>query len=285
MLAEALRYAITPAMLVAALVATLVAEAARVPPLLFIAVAGAGAMIAVSALERLWPASRAWQTRDDDFTADLCHLAITGGLVETLPSLALGSPLAGAWPRVSWQVQAALAFLLTDFSSYWTHRLFHGPLWRIHQVHHAATRLWWVNSWRVHPIEGLLYFCTTALPLALLGAPANALLVVWSTASVFRMLQHSNVDVRLGILNRIFAGPEVHRWHHAEAASDHHANFGTTLAVWDLLFGTLRLRPSAPARLGVEGLGDFPHRYLGQLAAPFRARAEGDDREAARVGE
>jgi len=282
---RALRVSILPAMLTAAIAATIAGGRAGLPPIVFFAGAGLCAMIAIAAFEHVLPASRAWQARDADFSADLCHLAVTGGLVETLPALMLGSPLAGAWPVAPWPLQAALAFVVTDFLSYWTHRLLHGPLWRVHEVHHAATRLWWVNSWRVHPVEGLVYFCTTAVPLALLGAPAEALLVVWSTTTVFRIIQHSNVDVRLGPLNRIFAGPEVHRWHHAIAASEHHANFGTTLAVWDLLFGTLRLHRFQPARLGVEGTREFPHRYLDQLAAPFRARPERDEGDGARAGE
>jgi ornithine lipid hydroxylase len=280
---EALRFAVAPILVATAIAATVAAERARIPPLLFFAVGGSIAMGALAVLERAMPASAAWRRHDADFVADLCHFAVTGGLVETLPALALGSPFAGAWTRPPWPVEAAVVFVLTDLASYWTHRLFHGPLWRVHQVHHAATRLWWLNSWRVHPIEGVVYFCTSALPLALLGASPRVLVVVWSATTIFRMIQHSNVDVRLGVLNRVFAGPELHRWHHAEAAADHHANFGTTLSVWDHLFGTLRLHASAPGRLGIAGLRQFPHGYLGQLAAPFRAASQGDERDAARV--
>jgi len=282
---ETIRSAIAPAMVAAAVAITIFSGHAAIPSALILLGSGVCAMLALVVLERVLPASPAWQKRDKDFAADLCHLAVTGGLVETLPSLALGSPFAGAWPGAPWLLQAAIAFVVDDFCSYWTHRLLHGPLWRIHVVHHAATRLWWVNSWRVHPLEGVLYFCTVGVPLALLGAPRQALFFVWSTTTVFRMIQHSNVDVRLGALNRIFAGPELHRWHHALEASEHHANFGTTLALWDLAFGTLRLHRSAPARLGVEGSRTFPHRYLAQLAAPFRAGAESDERNATSIGE
>ncbi|MFQ5566823.1 MAG: sterol desaturase family protein, partial [Paracoccaceae bacterium] len=79
--------------------------------------------------------------------------------------------------------------------------------------------------------------------------------------------QHSNVDARLGPLNWLVAGPELHRWHHSRIVRESNTNFGNNLIVWDALFGTRYL----PERqVGVLGLLNraYPKDFLGQTLAP-----------------
>ena len=90
--------------------------------------------------------------------------------------------------------------------------------------------------------------------------------------AVFGMLQHANIDVRLGPLNRIFSMAEPHRWHHSRTLAEANSNYGSNLIVWDLVFGTFFL-PSdreAPREIGIADLPRFPTGYLAQLATPFR---------------
>ena len=81
--------------------------------------------------------------------------------------------------------------------------------------------------------------------------------------------QHSNCDVRLGPLNYIVSGPELHRWHHSEFAEESDTNFGNNLIIWDLLFGSRFL----PANREVGRLGlvnrDYPSGFLAQMKSPF----------------
>ena len=93
--------------------------------------------------------------------------------------------------------------------------------------------------------------------------------------AVFGMLQHCNVDVRLGWLNRVFSMAEAHRWHHSRTIREANTNYGSNLIVWDLVFGTFFL-PSdrePPQEIGIADMPGFPTGYLGQLASPFRWRA------------
>jgi sterol desaturase/sphingolipid hydroxylase (fatty acid hydroxylase superfamily) len=233
---------------------------------------GAACAGAIALGERFLPFAPDWQRSRGDVLTDLLHLAVTGGLIETLPALAVGGRPPLLWPA-TWPVaaQAGLALVLADLFNYGTHRLMHGPLWRFHAVHHSTPRLYWLNSWRVHPVEGLLYFGTTVVPLALLGVPERPLLFVAAFSTVFRMLQHSNIDVRTGPLTWIFSTAELHRWHHSPHRAEAEANYGNVLAVWDVLLGTRALpdrRP--PLEVGLPGGEAFPPGYGGQLLAPFR---------------
>jgi ornithine lipid hydroxylase len=98
-------------------------------------------------------------------------------------------------------------------------------------------------------------------------------LLLFATFSGAHMLmQHANVDVRLGPLNWIFSMNEVHRWHHSRIIAEQNANYGGVLLVWDVIFGT-RFHPAdrePPVDVGLHGLRDFPTGYLEQLASPFR---------------
>jgi sterol desaturase/sphingolipid hydroxylase (fatty acid hydroxylase superfamily) len=89
-------------------------------------------------------------------------------------------------------------------------------------------------------------------------------------------LQHANVDVRPGPLGYLFSTTDLHRLHHDASPDRGNANYGGTLVLWDLVFGTRREFPreGAPVAVGLERPGDVPDDYLGQLVAPFRSRPE-----------
>jgi sterol desaturase/sphingolipid hydroxylase (fatty acid hydroxylase superfamily) len=266
------RWLALPVLIATSVVGVLLAISVRLPIVPVLAAGGAIYAGVVLLLERWFPYAQEWQRPKGDVPTDLAHLVVTGGLIEFAPALGFAPPAAAAlWPS-SWPLaaQVVLALLATELLDYWTHRLLHGPLWRFHAVHHSAPRLYWVNSWRLHPVEGLLYWCCTVVPLLAIGAPPVPLMVVWSATTVFRMVQHSNVDVRLGPLNWVLAGPELHRWHHSRDRSESEANYGNALIVWDVVFGTRRLPGRAPPlEVGLAGK-PYPSAYVEQILAPFR---------------
>ena len=48
------------------------------------------------------------------------------------------------------------------------------------------------------------------------------------------MFIRSNIDVRLGKLQYIINGPEMHRWHHSDdEGREYQNNYATKLAFWD----------------------------------------------------
>jgi sterol desaturase/sphingolipid hydroxylase (fatty acid hydroxylase superfamily) len=175
-----------------------------------------------------------------------------------------------AWP---WVLQLGLALVVAELGSYWLHRVQHGVgwLWRMHATHHSVPRLYWLNTSRFHPLDAVVSYLTLMLPLVLLGVPYDTLAIATAFMSVHSLLQHSNIDLRHGPCNWLFSTAELHRWHHALDADDSNHNYGTVLAVWDVVFGTRYLpkdrRP--PEAIGIPGMPQFPQTYLAQLASPF----------------
>lgn len=268
------RWLAAPLLIAGATVATYVATGRGVSAAVALGGCGAVTVSSVLLLERWLPYAPAWRSPRGDVRADLLHFVITGALAQALPGLV---PVVSAvWPAWPLPAQLGLALVVAEFLQYWLHRGLHAwrPLWRVHAVHHSAPRLYWLNNTRTHPIEALLSGAATMAPLIALGAGPQVLALYAAFAGTFALLQHANVDVRLGPLNWIFSAAEVHRWHHSRRVAEADANYGAVLLVWDLVFATRRVPTDRPPAVDV-GLADmpaFPTGYLAQVAAPFSAR-------------
>ncbi len=171
-----------------------------------------------------------------------------------------------------WPLGAQIAFFLVthDLYIYWFHRLQHKSplLWRIHEAHHSVEDVDWVAGSRSHALEILVNQTIEYLPIVLLGASRDMLLIKGTIDAVWGMYIHSNIDVRSGWLQRIVNGPEMHRWHHSVRYRGYGVNFSTKLAIWDWLFGTAHLPAEKPPGYG---LGEpYPQGYFAQLVHAFR---------------
>jgi hypothetical protein len=128
---------------------------------------------------------------------------------------------------------------------------------------------------RFHPAEKTLQFLLDTLPFMLVGIGTEVLAYYFVFYSMSGLFQHSNCDVRLGWLNYLVSGPEVHRWHHSQKTAESNANYAHSFVVWDLLFDTyFRPRGAEVTRLGLL-VRDYPRRFVGQLLAPFRSYSDG----------
>ena len=258
-------------------------------PLTLVVGQGVGA-IAVAVAERLRPFRPEWNRSHGDVGTDVAHVLVSGGGAAQLArpvAAALGVAIAGAlsrhlgldvWPR-AWPLlaQLALALVIAELPQYWLHRWQHEHdwLWRFHSVHHSAPRLYWLNAARFHPVDlGLLYL-VGYVPLIALGCPEETIMLFALFDAVFGMLQHGNIDVRLGWLNRVFSMAEPHRWHHSRVLDEANTNYGSNLIVWDLVFGTFFLPGDRqpPAAIGIADMPAFPQTWAAQMAAPFRWRS------------
>jgi Fe(3+) dicitrate transport protein len=182
------------------------------------------------------------------------------GLVRWLDG-AVGAPDLGGWsPAAVAALYTAALFVVWDLSRYALHRLMHEvpALWAIHQVHHSAEVLTPLTFHRVHPLESVLYGVRGAL----VGGVSAGLFywafrdaaTVWTLAGVhavglvlnvtFGNLRHSHVWLRFGPLERWLISPAQHQLHHA--LDGDRRNYGTWLAVWDRLGGSLVLAGSVP---------------------------------------
>jgi sterol desaturase/sphingolipid hydroxylase (fatty acid hydroxylase superfamily) len=260
--------------------------------------AGAGATVAslvpllvavalVALLERVIPYDPAWNRPRGDVGLDLTYVVLTLGVAALTQSLVIDAAAAARpiglafWPA-GWPLplQVGLALLVSDLGLYLFHRASHasdGLLWRIHSVHHSAERMYWLNGGRFHPANVFFNVALKASPLALLGATAEAILVAGLVSGIQSFVSHANLDLHAGPLNQVFSTPEVHRWHHARDLRDANANYGGTLMVWDLLFGTWSLpaRRLGTSAVGLQDAGTYPTRLNAQLLYPLPARRSG----------
>jgi ornithine lipid hydroxylase len=245
-------------------------------------------------LERIVPYEPRWNESRGDVRTDVLHMLFsTVAMPEVIRALLFGGLAAagawlseraglGLWPT-SWPLLAqwALAMVVSEFGQYWMHRGMHvtSTLWRLHAVHHSAERLYWLNAGRFHPLDTLFNFTLQAGPLILLGAPGEVVALFALFTGVHGLMQHANLDLRLGPLNWVFSMAELHRWHHSRVMDESNSNYGANLIVWDVVFGT-RLLPAGkepPREPGFEGVEAFPTGYLAQLGSPISFFGDNSD--------
>ena len=242
------------------------------------------AAAAVTVLELAFPNRTAWKPPASEIRTDLVFMTIIQLALPPLvsflfvylliqPVRGLELPVTGLWPH-GWPiwVQAILMVLAVDLLRYWLHRFAHenDTLWRLHSVHHSVEQLYWLNTARFHPIEKTLQMSLDSLPFLLLGVHEQVLALYYIAYAANGFFQHCNVHVRYGPLNYIVGSAETHRWHHSRVPRESNANYGNTVIVWDLVFGTWFL----PKDRDIQDLGlqerDYPKTFLGMMRAPFR---------------
>jgi len=241
-----------------------------------------GALI-ITWLEWVHPYRQQWRPERDEVKADATYMLLVQILLPRLLGFLIALTLLTESGSKDWSLstlwvhdwpiglQAIAMILLADFLRYWVHRAAHNYsfLWRLHAVHHSTDKLYWVNTGRFHPIDKALQFVFDALPFILLGVAPEVLALYFVFYALNGFFQHSNIDLRFGLLNYIFSTAELHRWHHAKSIEESSSNYGNNTIVWDLLFGSWFL----PKEKQVETLGlyndAYPMSFMAQLKAPF----------------
>jgi sterol desaturase/sphingolipid hydroxylase (fatty acid hydroxylase superfamily) len=246
------------------------------------------ALGAMAALERVRPRDRRWNPSGREAATDGAYLvmaailqrfvaAFAHALAVTIGVAVVGWLVRRGWPHAgsSWGL-AMIAFALADFGKYGLHRVAHERpwLWRFHAVHHAPARMYALNGVRLHPVNLLWNVGLDIGVPVLLGLDGRAIVLIAALRGAASVLQHANVEMRLGALNWIFSTPELHQWHHSSRLDEGSANYGSTLIVWDVVFGT-RLPPrdrAAPAALGLSAGSVHPRALVHQLVWPWCER-------------
>jgi ornithine lipid hydroxylase len=241
-----------------------------------------GALIGVTfVLERLRPERPRPERRELSLLLELAHfifnfelgygLGLVGiellqrGLRQAYPSF---------WPT-GWPValQLLLAVTLYEGTSYWQHRLFHRRerLWAFHALHHSGSHLDLFRSARFHFVDFSTVSFIAFFPLAVVGTPHSIVTLLAVLVSALGLAHHGNVRQRTPAwLDWLVCTPAVHRRHHSRVRAESDANFGNTLMIFDVLFGTYAAPdPDGPRALGIEG--PLPEGFWAQLWGPFRA--------------
>jgi sterol desaturase/sphingolipid hydroxylase (fatty acid hydroxylase superfamily) len=237
----------------------------------------------VTWLEFKFPHRVDWQPGTGEVKTDLAFMAVvqlafpplmgflfTYALIE--PARSLDLPIVRLWPH-GWPIwlQALLMVLVVDLLRYWLHRAAHenATLWRLHAVHHSVEQLYWLNTARFHPLEKALQMSLDSLPFLLMGVDGKVLALYYLAYATNGFFQHCNIRLRYGVLNYIVGSAETHRWHHSRVPQESNANYGNTVIVWDLLFGTWYLpRERETEALGLQDRA-YPKSFLTLMRAPF----------------
>jgi sterol desaturase/sphingolipid hydroxylase (fatty acid hydroxylase superfamily) len=136
--------------------------------------------------------------------------------------------------------QAALLFLVYEFIYYWNHRMRHSVrlFWLEHSVHHNVSHINYMTglqaSWMsfftgAWMIWSILYFIGFH--------PVDIAMMIWY-GSFYRFLLHTELVPRLGWLEYVINTPSSHRVHHGINEIYKRKNYGSSLVIFDMIFGT-----------------------------------------------
>ena len=232
--------------------------------------------------ERIAPYQPDWNRSRGDLVRDVVHAVVNEGLnvlsVLAIPLIALAIDGRVLWPgHWPFAFQVLFALLVLDLGVTLTHYASHRSewLWRFHAVHHSVGRLYGFNGLMKHPIHQAIEMLVGTAPLLLLGLPLEVGMAIAFCTATQLLVQHSNVDIRLGPLNRVLAVATVHRFHHQASPTLGDVNFGLFTTIWDHLLGTFhyedRPAPFSSAEMGIDSDPYYPVSYLEQLRRPFQS--------------
>ena len=220
--------------------------------------------------------------------AILSYQYLTNALIAGLVFV-FGPVAPSVLPTVVSQAVILVSLFLAYEIGYWlTHWLSHRVpfIWQFHRVHHSAEVLTPLTNFRVHPIDTVIFANILAVTAAVINGivnyalgdtshqyaltGTNIILIVF--IHIYVHLQHTELWMPFrGVLGRIFVSPAHHQVHHSDNPAHFNQNFGSCLAIWDWMFGTLYIpkKEREKLRFGVEP-DRFPaHTITGELIAPF----------------
>jgi sterol desaturase/sphingolipid hydroxylase (fatty acid hydroxylase superfamily) len=220
--------------------------------------------------------------------AILTYQAVTNGIITMLVDV-FGRPSPSVLPPLAANGIVTLILFLAYELGYWfNHWLSHRVplLWEFHKVHHSAEVLTPLTNFRVHPIYAWIFANILALATAIANgfanyrfgntayqyalADTNIILVFF--IHIYVHLQHSHIWISFtGLLGRILVSPAHHQIHHSKNPKHFNRNYGSCLALWDWMFGTLYVPSKKPEKIsfGVEPDQYPAHTITGELIAPF----------------
>lgn len=194
-------------------------------------------------------------------TAAVRYLFPVSAVVAAVTAAERGWGVLNAVALPDW-VEILVAVVALDLVIYFQHRLFHAVpvLWRLHRMHHADLDFDVTTGARFHPLEILMSMAIKVAVVALLGAPAVAVVLFEILLNATSMFNHSNLRLPAAVdrvLRWLIVTPDVHRVHHSVIPAETDSNFGFSLAWWDRIFGTYRAQPSAGHENMTIGLAAF----------------------------
>ncbi|MFJ2806713.1 sterol desaturase family protein [Kitasatospora sp. NPDC087271] len=232
-------------------------EPDRVSPLVLVGVLGY-----LAVLERVIPYRTDWHPSGRElrwYTVYFVLSMVGGALAQGLVT-ALVQELGAAHPVLPFALEIPLALLVGSLGDYLVHRWSHHNrwLWRLHGVHHVPDKVNVANNGVNHILDVFVAQSVVQLLLSLIGFSAESVFVVGIFILAQGYFVHANIDVRLGFLGHLLAGPELHRLHHSTDLAEA-GHYASDLSLWDHVFGSFTWRPGrVPTAVGLADPAAFP---------------------------
>ena len=209
------------------------------------------------------------------------------GLTGLMPGGAgTGGVSAGIATKIAYTL---LFFIAYDFGRFVAHCLLHDVpvLWEFHKVHHSAEVLTPMTSFRAHPVDLAVMAWGSAITTGIMAWLFHrfvdnsvgvytflGLHVIFWAGNLVGNLRHWQVWLSYGEkLNYWLISPAHHQLHHSAEPQHWGCNRGFEIAVWDRLYGTLRVPLNQPEtfRMGLGDETDGQWHSVGRLYLwPFR---------------
>lgn len=256
-----------------------------------------GAVLALmAAAEHVWPRRQRTLPRGPRWRTNV-GMAVLGALAvrvmaaAAIPIAALAAAMWAekndfgllTWLHMPAWLHVLVAMIILDLAIWFQHLVSHAlpGLWRLHRVHHADRDFDVTTAVRFHPAEIALSMVWKALVVLAIGAPPGAVVAFEIILNACAMFNHANCRLPIALdrwLRVAIVTPDMHRVHHSTDPSEHNANFGFNLSVWDRLFGTYVPAPREGHINMVIGLAPYqseaPSKLGWSLALPFVKRSD-----------
>lgn len=140
-----------------------------------------------------------------------------------------------------------LCLIWIDFWRYWAHRIAHENRfwWATHVTHHNSEKYNWSVSFRLGWTQHIkiIFF----IPVALTGFHPVVFFIAHQIEVLYQFWIHTEYIRKLPRpIEYIFTTPSHHRVHHARNGKYLDRNYGSTLIIWDRIFGTFQAEEERP---------------------------------------
>ena len=259
---KALSYSVYPATLMLAYAIYYAVLSLSGIPFLGLYLAISTAAFSIFLLEKFYPLHVEWIPDWDDLKSDVFFYSL---IIQVLFPLSLF--FCGVWILSYWGFENAVLynfwphqwnkfyqFLLLSIAGelfwYGWHRLCHSSkfFWPIHAIHHLPNKLYSWNTARFHYLDKLYEFIFTIFLFFLFGLSVEVFCLYYIFYAITGYVQHSNLNIQLGVFDYVIASGETHRFHHDPDPHKSKCNYANNLVVFDLLFKTFKRDVNNPVK-------------------------------------
>lgn len=216
-------------------------QALDLPPIIIYAAPVMFALVGLEYLLGLYQNRRVYDGKDflAASTIGIVNVIVNAGIKIGLIAIVIFFYNMTPWfiPHTWWSY--ILCFIAIDFFRYWAHRVSHEQLfwWATHVTHHSSKQYNFSVSFRLSWVQSIkiIFF----LPVALMGFHPVVFFIGNQISVLYQFWIHTEFINKLPRpIEFLFVTPSHHRVHHGTNPQYIDKNYGSSLIIWDRLFGT-----------------------------------------------